>query len=352
MSRKVRFLSLLMAVVFVFSACGSSGGSNNSSVGGNAGGSNTSGEKEPAPETPKSEVRYVVGTAASTGTHYAIGVAISEAVNAKSSYLRLTPQVTEGGDANAMLVGGEELPFGFVNSETSYSYKNGLNDLPYLPNLQAICTLQANCHHLIARLDSGIDTLQDVKGKRVGMPTGHSNETLVKAALLYYGIDWDKDLAKGEITTSSDVIEKLGDGELDLIYVGGAAPLGTVIELMTTGKYKLISVPEEDLLEIYKQGYEGKTLDATFSPTLIPANTYPNQDYDVVCSSVFNTIVTHENVPEEDVYELCKMIYENWETIRASHASIANKDVSELPKVLIDMHPGAERFYKEVGLIG
>ena len=325
MLKNVKLSVLIIAVMFVFAACGGAAA---------------------APRT----VRYVVGTAASTGTHYAIGVAIAEAVNANSDYLRLTPQATEGGDQNVYFVGAGELDFGFVNAEAARNYKYGLAGQDLIPNILAVSTLQANNHHLIASISSGIETMADAGGKRVGMSAGSTSETLVKAMLLYHGVEWETDLARGDISGVSDLVEKLNDGDLDMIYIGGAAPLGQVIELMSSGKFRLISIPPDDLVEIFKIGYGGETLDS-YMPSLIPAGVYPNQDYEVWGSSVFNTFLANESLPEEDIYELCRIMVEHWDTIRAAHASISRKEPGELPMVSLPLHPGAERLYREMGLI-
>lgn len=322
MLKKTQLLALFLALMLVLGSCG----------------------KE------QSEVKYTIGTASTSGVHYAVGNLIADAINGNSDYLRLFPQVTGGGEENGRNVSSGEYEFGFWAVDSILMAYNGEGELS-LPNLRGVMTVQCNAAQYIARIDSGIKTWEDCRGKRIGIGTTSTiGEMITRAILAHYGIDWDTDLARTEVLGNNEAREKLQDGDLDLIYIAGGYPMAGIVELMTTGNYRLISTPKEDLEEIFHAGYVDYSFD-TYGVYTIGAGLYPNQDYDVVVPGGRLLIFTRDDVPEDDVYEFLKIVYEQWGTIKEGHLALKDLDWNEFPKTGIPLHPGAEKFYKEKDLL-
>lgn len=322
MIKRTKWLALLMALMLVLGSCGSG----------------------------SSEVKYTIGTASTSGVHYAVGTLIADAVNNSSDYLRLFPQVTGGGEENGRNVSSGEYEFGFWAVDSILMAYNGEGDIS-LPNLRGVMTMHCNAAQYIARIDSGIQTWEDCRGKRIGIGTTSTiGEMITRAILAHYGIDWDKDLARAEVMGSDEAREKLQDGDLDLIYIAGGYPMAGIIELMTTGDYRLISTPKEDLEEIFQAGYVDYSFDI-YGVYTIGAGLYPNQDYDVVVPGGRLLVFTRDDVPEEDVYEFLRIVHDQWDTIREGHLALKDLDWNEFPKTGIPLHPGAEQFFKDIGIL-
>ena len=121
-------------------------------------------------------------------------------------------------------------------------------------------------------------------------------------------------------------------------------PSASIQELAAS--YDIYIIPfEESELKIL--------LDAVpyFSSTVIPANTYTGVDYDILTFGCGNTISVRSDMDEQTIYDMCKAIYENYDEFTAGHASLTTFGKEEICQTIIPLHPGAERFYKEVGLL-
>ena len=301
-------------------------------------------------ESGKEEVRYTIGTASSSGVHYSVGTLIADAINSNSDYLRLFPQITGGGEENGRSVQEGEYEFGFWAVDSIVMAYNGEGEA-YLPDLRGVMTVQCNAAQYITRIDSGIETWEDCRGKRIGIGTTSTiGEMMTRAILAHYGIDWDTDLARTEILGNDEAREKLQDGDLDMIYIAGGYPMAGVVELMSTGDYRIMSTPKEDLETIFTANYVDYSFDS-YSAYTIGAGTYPNQDYDVVVPGGRLLIFTRDDIPEDDVYEFLRIVYEQWDTIKEGHLALRDLDWNEFPKTGIPLHPGAERLYEEIGLL-
>lgn len=366
MSSRIKSLSVFMAVILVLalmlSACGNNNAAQNEAkqdaalagdaaeTGDDTQAADEGGDAEEPAATKRAEVNYTIGTASASGVHYAAGVLFSDALAKHSDYLRLFPQTTGGGEDNGVNVANGEYEFGFWNCDSITAAYNGVGELD-LPNLRGVMTLQCQAVHFVVRNDSGIESWEDCAGKRIGVGTTNTiSEMMTRAILAHFGIDADKDLAKFEIMGNDEVREKLTDGDLDMAYIAGGFPVSGIIELMTTGDFHLLSTPKEDLEEVQAAGYGDFTFD-NFGIYVIPAGCYPNQDADVTIIGGRNLVFTRDDIPEEDVYEFLRVIYEQWDTIKEGHLALSELDWKEFPNTGVPLHPGAEKFYKDMGLL-
>lgn len=305
---------------------------------------------EEKPAEKKKEVKYTIGTAGASGVHYAVGTLMSDAINQNSDYLRLFPQVTGGGEENGRNVQEGEYEFGFWAVDSITMAYEGKGELQ-LPDLRGVMTVQCNAAQYIVRKDAGIDTWADCKGKKIGIGTTSTiGEMITRAILLHYGIDWDKDLARTEVLPQAEAREKLEDGDLDMIYIAGGYPMAAIVELMTTGDYKIMSTPAEDLEAVINGNYVDYKF-GTYGVYTIGADVYPNMTEAVTVPGGRLLIFTREDVPEDDVYEFLKTVYEQWDVIKEGHLAIRDLDWAQMPMTGIPLHPGAEKFYSEVGLL-
>lgn len=330
MTKYFKLIAIITVSMLVLCACGGTT-------------SDTQSQSKTAPRT------YLHGTSGATGVHYAVGVAIANEINKTSDKIRITVQVTEGGSDNLRLVSRGETDFGTWNVDSLYNYRfaeGWVKPEEKVENVCGVMALQASYGQWLARKDANIKSLADLKGKRVSLgTTSITTHLMSRAQLAYYGIDADKDLASAVLLSQGEACDKLADGDLDAVFIVAGIPVAAYSNLLIEGKYDMIDIPPDDLQAILDQNFP------SYEVGVIPAGTYPNIDRDIHASQGRNLIFCRDDLPEEDVYEFVKQVYENWDKIKMGHAALADLEWSNFPKTKVPLHPGAERFYKEKGLL-
>ncbi|MEZ5718059.1 MAG: TAXI family TRAP transporter solute-binding subunit [Burkholderiaceae bacterium] len=195
----------------------------------------------------------------------------------------------------------------------------------------------------MANADSGIKTLADLKGKRISVGAAKSGTELnaraiFKAAGLTYA-----DLAKVEYLPFGESVELIKNRQLDATLQSAGLGVASIRDLSTSVKIVVVPVPADVV---------AKVGDAAYQTAVIPANTYTGQTQDVPTAAIPNFLVTHSGVSDELAYQMAKQMYENIDTLYAAHnAAKVIKRENAIKGMPVPLHPGAERYYREVGLI-
>ncbi|MEN5401212.1 TAXI family TRAP transporter solute-binding subunit [Achromobacter xylosoxidans] len=290
---------------------------------------------------------FRIGTGGTAGTYYPIGGIIANAVS-QPGKLIATAVASNGSVANINGIMGGSFEAGFTQSDVAfwaYSGTGTFEGKPKAQDLRLIATLYPESIHLVTRKGAGIKSVADLKGKRVSMDEPGSG-TLVDVRLILgaYGMT-DKDV-KAEYLKPNQAGDKLKDGGLDAFFFVGGAPAGAIAELASAGNIELVSLvgPEIDALRA-KQEF--------FTPDTIAANTYQNLP-EVKTISVNAQMVTSAKLSEQVVYDVTKALYSDAtrKTLDNGHAKgkLITRD-NAVKGAGIPFHPGAEKFYKEIGLL-
>ena len=285
-------------------------------------------------------------TGGTSGVYYPLGVALTQLYNKALPDAKTAVQATKASAENLNLLQAGRGEVAFSLGDTFNEAWKGNEEAGFKAPLKKLRTLAAiypNYIHFIASADSGINSLADLKGKRVsvGAPksgTELNSRDILKAVGMSY-----KDFAKVEYLGYSESVELLKNRQLDATLLSSGLGVAAVRDLATAVKIKLIPIPADVVAKIGEAAYTTGT---------IPANTYNGQTADVPAITVQNYLVTHEGVPNETVYKMTKAMFENLDAMRAAHS--AAKDIN--PKTAgigspVPLHPGAEKYYKEAGLI-
>ncbi|MDR3331514.1 MAG: TAXI family TRAP transporter solute-binding subunit [Synergistaceae bacterium] len=289
------------------------------------------------------DVFLSIATGGTSGTYYPIGGAIAQAVS-KGSGIQATAETGNASIANLNLVGNGDIEVAFVQNDTAFwAYTGKLMFKSPLKNLRAIASLYPEHIQLIITKDSAVKTLEDLKGKRIGVGApGSGTEGDVRAifqvAGLKYG-DMKVDFLDFGATTS-----RFKDNQIDAGFVVSGYPTASVMDLATTKDITLLSF-DPAFLEKLKQEHP------YFVPSSIPAGTYRGVDNEIITPAVIAILVTHEDVPEDIIYNFTKAMFTNIDDIHASHAK--GREISletALEGLTVPLHPGAAKFYKESGL--
>lgn len=291
---------------------------------------------------------FRIGTGGTAGTYYPVGGMIANAVS-QPGKLIATAQASNGSLANVTAVGSGAMEAGFSQSDVAtwaYTGTGAFEGKPKIGDLRMIATLYPEDIHLVVKKGSGIKSVADLKGKRVALDEPGSG-TLVDARMVLaaYGVK-ESDI-KPEYIKPNQAGDKLKDGALDAFFFVGGAPAGAISELASSGAgIELVPLGGPQAQTLLKSS-------PWFSVHHIDGGTYKDVP-EVDTLAVSAQLVTSAKVPTETVYEITKALYSPaaQKALAAGHAKgkFITKE-NAVKGVGIPFHPGAEKFYREVGLI-
>ena len=306
---------------------------------------------ESALAAPAETVFLTIGTASVSGSNYPTGVTLAQVWNDNVPGVKAVAIATNGsahnidlirtGDADVAVCRAIEANRA-INGEETYPEK-----MPWLRLLSG--GLFFDCTQVIARNDVGIESIYDFKGKKIAVGAmGSGGEIDARETLKAFGLSYD-DIVPQFIDTAQ-AIEMLEDGLIDGCVSGLAVGSASIAELMMGGKCKILPFTEEALEKLQE-------VSPFMRMATIPANTYPNQDYEVqTAGSPPDHIICREEMDEELAYNLVKAMYENMETMQGACAIMSQFSVDLVlqPDELIgdlQYHPGTLKYFKEQGWI-
>ena len=291
---------------------------------------------------------FRIGTGGTAGTYYPVGGMIANAVSQPGKIVA-TAQASNGSLANVNGIVGGSMESGFSQADVaSWAFKgNGIYEgKPNVPGLRLIANLYPESVHVVVKKGAGIKSVADLKGKRVALDEPGSG-TLVnaRAILAAYGIK-ESDI-KPEYIKPGQAGDKLKDGTLDAFFFTGGAPAGAIAELASAGG-------GIDILAI--DGKEADALRAAspfFAPDLIAAETYKGVGA-VKTLAVGAQWVTSDKADTATVYEITKALFGEAAQKQLAAGHPKGKFITKENAVKgagIPFHPGAEKFYREAGVL-
>ena len=212
-----------------------------------------------------------------------------------------------------------------------------------LNKLRTVAGIYPNYIQIVANADSGIRTLADLKGKRISVGAPRSGTELnARAILKAAGMSY-KDFAKVEYLPFGESVELIKNRQLDVTLQSAGLGVASIRDLATSVKINVVSIPADVVAKIGDPAYQAAS---------IPANTYTGQTEAVPTVAIKNFLVTHEGVPADTVYTMTKALFTNLDQLAAAHSAakaISAADAAKAPPV--PLHPGAEKYYREAGLL-
>ncbi|WP_181707664.1 TAXI family TRAP transporter solute-binding subunit [Chthonobacter rhizosphaerae] len=295
---------------------------------------------------------FRIGTGGTAGTYYPIGGLIANAISGAEGKgvegLVATAVASNGSVANINAVKGGSLESGFSQSDVAYWAYTGTGlfaDQGKVEDLRLIATLYPETIHLVAAKGSGIKSVADLKGKRVSLDEPGSG-TLVDARLVLGAFGLSEDDVEAEYLKPGPAGDRLRDGALDAYFFVGGYPTGAISELATSSGIELVPItgPEIDKL-IGEYTF--------FSKDTVPAETYAGVG-ETPTIAVAAQWVTSAKLPEDLVYNIVSVLWNDASraALDAGHAKgkLITLDTATT-SLGIPLHPGAERFYREKGVL-
>ena len=289
---------------------------------------------------------YILATGGTSGTYYPFGGAIANIWNTKIENMNVTAQATGASAENLRLISKGDAEFATVQNDVmDYAY-NGTDmfEGQKLPNLASIGTLYPEVVQIAASASSGIKSVDDLRGKRVSVgDAGSGVEFNAKQILEGYGISFS-DIKKNNLSFKESA-EGLQNGTLDACFITAGVPNAALQELAFTAGLILIPVNGDKADAICaKYGF--------YTKTVIPAGTYKGTDRDTEALAIKATLAVNANLDENTVYAMTKALFENLDELGAAHAK--GKEVtaeSAVTGISVPFHPGAAKYYKEIGVL-
>ncbi len=289
---------------------------------------------------------FIFATGGTGGTYYPFGGSVANIWNSKIENMNVTAQATGASAENLRLISQGEAEFGIVQNDVmDYAY-NGTDmfEGQKLPNLATLGTMYPEVVQIAASKSSGIKSVADLRGKRVSIgDAGSGVEFNAKQILEGYGLSFD-DIKKNNLSFKESA-EGIQNGTLDACFVTAGVPNSALQELAFTSGLVLIPVSGNEADTICKKyGF--------YTKTIIPAGTYKGTDVDIEALAIKATIAVSAKLDENTVYEMTKVLFENLDVLGESHAK--GKEVSvanAVTGISVPFHPGALKYFKEVGAI-
>jgi TRAP transporter TAXI family solute receptor len=286
-----------------------------------------------------------IGSCPVTCTAYTWSAGIADIINKNVDGVEATAEETKGYVANIALMQNGELEASMATSLSAYEAWAGTGNYAGTEpgKILSWMSIAPVAMHIITVDGSGVTSVADLKGKRIGMgqPGGVS---MLDADVLMAKVAGD-DFEPFRVRLG-DMVDMLSDGNIDAALWNGSFPLAPVIKLAATRDLKLIPVDDDFFAE----------LQADYPPYFrlsVPAGTYEGVASDVPTYGLANGLVISADVPEERVYLMTKAVFENLDALAGVHPAFGKMSKETVLNGFgSPLHPGALRYYREIGVPG
>jgi TRAP transporter TAXI family solute receptor len=296
---------------------------------------------------PASAEQFInILTGGTSGVYYPLGIGLSNIYSKALPNTKVSVQSTkasvenlnllEAGRGEAAITLGDALSQAWAgNPEVGYAKP--------LRKLRGISALHANYVQIVARADSGIRTLADIKGKRVSVGAAKSGTELnARAVFAAAGLKYS-DFAKVEYLPYAQSAQLLQNRQIDVTLQSAGLGSPALRDLANNVDIVIIPIPADVIAKIGDKAYIASK---------VPANTYKDQPKDVPTAKIENYLVTRADLSTDTVYQMTKAMYTHLDELVAAHAAAKSiKLENAINGIPIPLHPGAEKYYREVGLI-
>jgi uncharacterized protein len=285
-------------------------------------------------------------TGGTSGVYYPMGVALSQIYSKAIPNAKVSVQATKASAENLNLLQSGRGELAFALGDTVSDAWKGDADAGFktpLKKLRGVAGIYPNYIQIVASADSGIKTLADLKGKRiaVGAPksgTELNARAIFKAAGLTYN-----DFAKVEYLPFGESVELMKNRQLDATLQSAGLGVSSLRDLATSIKMVVVPIPQDVILKVGDPAYQSG---------VIPANTYEGQTTNVPTAYVQNFLVTRADAPVDMVYTMTKSLFEHLDQLKAAHAAAKSiRKEAAATGMPLPLHPGAEKYYREIGVL-
>lgn len=294
----------------------------------------------------KNQQNLIFTTGTTTGVFYSLGALLSTKWSNELGE-RITSQASNGSVENLNLMKKGEANIGFTTVNMAYEAFSGEGSFSNnkYENVRILANLYPNANHIIT-LDNGkIDSIEELSGSSfVFGAAGSATEVESKLVLEAHGVPIDK--VKANYVGFTEAVDLMRNGQVDAVNIYSGVPSSATTELISTFDSKVLNLSEgaiEKLTSDYAWNFR----------YVIEPNTYDKQAEPIVTVAQYSSIVVDADLSEETVYELTKTLWENLDELEKGHSIAKQFNPANAVEGTagVPIHPGAERYYKEIGVL-
>lgn len=294
---------------------------------------------------PASKRALCFGAASTAGTWYVLGGGIGNAINNHSDWFTATCEASSGTGENLRNLQDGAIDFACCNSDLAYFFYSSTDTYTGAGNdqLRTFFALPVAAMHIIARADSGIESIEDIRGKRVAVgPAGSGYESFASKCIENAGMTYDDmDLIMINV---NQVPEALQNNQIDVAFWPINLPGTPLVELALNTDVKFIGF-DEDFINKFSSTYTG------YERTIIPGGLYKGADEDIVTlgtSQCFATLA--DNFTEDEAYVFMCDVFDHRDEWVVSHSAAEAVTFDNIGGLIVPLHAGAVRYLEENGV--
>jgi len=294
------------------------------------------------------KVNLSIATGPTGGVYYPLGGGIANILSKYVPGYSANAEATAGSVANLQLMMQKKSDLALSMADAAWDGYKGQGKFSGAPvPVRTLMVAYPNRMHIVTVEGRGIQTLADLKGKRVSTGAPNSaTELMAFRVCEAAGIDPEKDFRRERLTPekSADAIK---DNKLDAFFWVGGLPTASVTDLAATPGIKIKLIDHAEVVEKMNQKYGQLYVRDT-----IPAKTYPGQDTTNHIATVWNLIVARADMPDAIAYNIVKTIFEKRDELIKVHGEARNFDLKYQSNAAtpIPYHPGAAKYFAEKGI--
>jgi uncharacterized protein len=290
------------------------------------------------------DTQLSIATGGTGGVYYPIGGGLAELINRHIDGYSGVAEVTGASVENMGLIARGDSDLALALADTVYQAYTGTQAFQgrQLKQTRALASIYPNAVQLVTLADSGIKSLQDLKGKRVsvGAP-GSGTELNARAILEAGGISYND--IRVQRLNFNETADALRNGDIDAGFWSVGPPTSSIMSLATVRKIRVIGFTDEEIAKATK-------LEPVFAPYVLKAGMYEGMSEDVQTISIPNVLVVNADMDDELAYRITKVMFERVKDLIAIHPAANDTTVEfSMNSTPVPLHPGALRYYEEIG---
>jgi TRAP transporter TAXI family solute receptor len=293
---------------------------------------------------PAAAQELSIATGGTGGVYFPYGGGLAEVISNHVEGASASAEVTGASVENVALIARGDSDIALALADTVYAAFTGTEGFEgrQVGELRALASIYPNAVQIVTLADSGIETLEDLRGKRVsvGAP-GSGTEVSAQTLLAANGITYD-DFEEQRLNFN-ETADALRDGDIDAGFWSVGPPTSSILNLATTRDIKMVPLASDQIAAVLE-------VQPVFAPYTLRAGLYDGMDVAVSTISTPNVLIVHADMDEELAYNITKAMYENVADLIAIHPAANDTTIEfSIDSTPIPFHPGALRYLEEVG---